>query len=288
MENSQKIKLFGSRDFSGNFDMTLTFLKQNYAKILKGTAILLPVLLIVSFFSSNFNLLSLNTTGYSRNIFDTYSAMFTFSALIASFFMYLVAYIIFLYSISYMAVYAKSPDGNVNTKDVWSKIADVFLPLIGGGIIFSILLAIGFILCIIPGIIILVYLGFYSYVYVNEERGIIDSFYRSYEIVTNNWWITFGYGLVFFVLLYIGQIIFSIPSFIIGMGIGLQIEFFTSEIIVYIVTFITSIGGWLLPPILYIAMGVMYYSHRNKIERVDMETEIDNLGIPSNEQNNQF
>lgn len=287
MENSQKIKLFGSRDFSGNFDMTLTFLKQNYGKIIKGIAILIPALLILVFFMPNTNRMTSNVYNYS-DVFDSYAAMFTLGAITVYFLSAIITYVIFLYTVSYIALYAKSPDGEVKSSDVWSKLANAFLPMAGGTIIFVILVSIGSLLCIIPGIIIYVYLGFYLYVYVNEDRTIIDSFYRSYEIVTNNWWITFGYGLVFILLLIIGRIIFAVPSLIAGIGIGLQIDFLSSDIFVYIVTLISAIGDLLLYPILYIAMGVMYYSHRNKIERVDMETEIDNLGTPSNEQNNQF
>lgn len=187
-----------------------------------------------------------------------------------------------------MALYVKSPDGSVKNSDVWSKLANSFLPLIGGGIIFGLLSTIGFILCIIPGIIIYVYLGFYAYVYINEDKGVINSFYRSYEIVSNNWWITLGYGLVFLILISVGSAIFTIPTYLILLGHGLQIDFLTSDVFAYLANFIASVGQLLLYPILYIAMGVMYYSHRNKIERVDMETEIDSIGVSSQESNNQL
>lgn len=219
---------------------------------------------------------------------DSYAAMFSIGAIMVYFLSVMTTYCILLYVISYMALYTKSPNGEVKNSEVWSKLANAFLPMIGGGIIFGLLVSVGTILCIIPGIIVYVYLGFYSYVYLNEDRGIIDSFYRSYEIVSNNWWVTFGYGLVFLILVSIGGLIFTIPTYLAGLGYALQIDFLTSDIFAYIATFISSIGQLLLYPILHIAMGVMYYSHRNKIERVDMVTEIETIGVSTEESNNQF
>ncbi|MDR2954615.1 MAG: hypothetical protein LBV43_06000 [Prevotella sp.] len=281
MEEFQKIRLFGSRDFAGNFDMTLSFVKQNYVPIIKALAIVIPVLLIIAFVAPTNSLMG-DFSSYTDPL-DIYGEIFTVGYFVSIFLNWLVMYVISLYVVAYMALYAKSPDGKVKSSEVWSKMADVFLPVFGASILFGIMFMIGLMLCIIPGIILYVYLGFYMYVYINEEKGIIDSFYRSFELVTRNWWVTFGYGLIFLVLIYIGQMIFSIPSFITGIGIGLRIDFLTSQVFLYIATFISEIGSFLLIPIMYMAMGVMYYSHRNKIERIDLESDIDSIGDTSDE-----
>lgn len=286
MEASQKIKLFGNRDFSENFDMTLNFIKSNYGQILKGIAILIPALLILAFFTPSTS--SLTSVMDPSDVVGFYSSIFSIGIILVYFLSTLITYIIFLYTIAYMALYAKSSDGIVKNTEVWSKVANAFLPMIGAAIIFGFLSTIGILLCIIPGIIVYVYLGFYAYVYINEDRGIIDSFYRSYEIVSNNWWITLGYGLVFAILVGIGGVIFTIPTYLVGLGYALQIDFLSSDIFAYMATFISSVGGLLLSPILYMALGVMYYSHRNKLERIDMITEIENIGVNTDEPNNQI
>lgn len=286
MEPSQKIKLFGNRDFSENFDMTLNFIKLNYTKLLKGIAILIPALLILAFFTPTTS--SLTAGMDTSDVMGFYSSIFSIGFVLVYILSTLITYVIFLYTIAYMSLYAKSTDGTVKNAEVWSKVANAFLPMIGGAIIFGFLSTIGILLCIIPGIIVYVYLGFYAYVYINEDRGVIDSFYRSYELVSNNWWITFGYGLVFVILIGIGSIVFTIPTYLITLGYALQIDFLSSDMFAYIATFISSVGGLLLSPILYMALGVMYYSHRNKLERVDMITEIESIGVDTDETNNQF
>ena len=287
MENSQKIKLFGSRDFSSNFDMTLNFLKQNYVSILKGVLVLVPIYLIVAYFMPSSTSFTPNSYAYG-GAFSTYMSMFTLGFFIAYILIGLASLTTFLYIVSYMALYAKSSDGVVKSSDVWSKVSKAFLPMLGGSIIFFLLVCIGTILCIIPGIIVSVYLGFYCYVYVNEERSVIDSFYRSYELVTNNWWITFGYGIIFSLIVGIIGAIFAVPTYLAAIGTVFGIDFLTGEVYIYISALISYVGSFLLYPVLYIAMGVMYYSHRNKLEGIDMESEIDNIGsFPDNQKDQQ-
>ncbi len=263
MNEIQKIKLFGTRDFSGNFDMTLSFIKQNYAAIFKPLCILIPVLLIAVYFIPNTQ--SMDLTGYNDPM-DMYRDTFTLGFFLAYFLMGLVSYLVYLYVVSYMAIYAKSDDGIVKSSDVWSKVKSVFLPVLGGSIIFGILVGIGTLFCIIPGVIVYVYLGFYMYVYINDETGVIDSFQRSYELVKGNWFITFGFGLVFLILLSILGAVFAIPTYIAMVGRFLEVDFLTSDIYMYMASLISGVGGIMIYPILYIAMGVMYYSHRNQIE----------------------
>jgi hypothetical protein len=272
----QKIKLFGNRDFSENFDMTLNFIKLNYGAILRGICILIPLILIFVFLTPNTQDIA---ASYSYDdIWGTYAEIFTLNYIISFFLSVICTFLIYLYVIAYMALYAKSPDGVVKSADVWSKVLNALLPTFIASIIFGILVGIGAMLCLIPGIILYVYFGFYIYVYVNEDRSMMDSFTRSLDLVKNNWWITFGYGLIFALLIFIGRLIFAIPSFLTGLGSSLEIEFLSSDIFFYIVTLISGVGDLMLLPILYMAMGVMYYSHRNKLEGLDMESEIDNIG----------
>lgn len=277
MENLKKIKLFGNRDFSENFDMTLNFLKQNYVPILKGILILIPIYLVISYFMPNTSTISSGSLSSSLGIF-------TLNFLIAYILIILTSVLAMLYVLSYMSLYTKSTDGVVNNSDVWAKISKIFFPVLGGSILFGLIVSAGTILLIIPGIIVYVYLGFYCYVYINEDISIIGSFQRSYELVSHNWWITFGYGLIFFIIVSILSAIFSIPTYLISIGVAFDIKFFTSDVYFYVATFISQMGSFLLYPILYVAMGVLYYSHRTRMEGIDMESDIDNIGSFSDNQ----
>ena len=48
MKQQQKIRLYQSRDFSGIFDTSIAFIKQNYGAILKGILVFIPIVLIAT------------------------------------------------------------------------------------------------------------------------------------------------------------------------------------------------------------------------------------------------
>ncbi|MBD8388045.1 EI24 domain-containing protein [Dysgonomonas sp. BGC7] len=282
MEEQKRINLVTERDFSENFDLALTFIKQNYGAILKPICIFIPIFLIAIYLIPNTQNVSMSSMAAYDNPIDMYKSLFPIGAIIAYFITGISMYLTILYTITYMATYAKSTDGIVKSSDIWNRVKKVMIPLFLGSILFSLLVGIGTIFCIIPGIIIYVYLGFYMYTYINEDLGIIDSFQRSFNLVKNNWWVTFGFGLIFGILFFIVSMIFSIPSYIAILGPTLDIEFLKSDIYMYVATLISSLGSFLLYPLLYMAMGILYYSHVAKLDGTDMDSEIENIGTYEN------
>jgi hypothetical protein len=67
-----------------------------------------------------------------------------------------------------------------------------FLRYIGLSIVMSVLLFLGFLILIIPGIILSVWFAFSSFVLVVERAGIIDSIKKSREYARGHWWAVFG------------------------------------------------------------------------------------------------
>ncbi len=275
----KKIKLYETRDFSGNFDTTLNFIKQNYGAILKPLLIVIPVILLAVYLQPNTSDIQVDY----QNPWVAFAQVFSFKFLLANILIWLSLFIVMLYTTCYMAEYVKSADGKVDTANVWPKVFASILPVLAASILYSILMAVGFLLCLIPGIMIAVYLYFYMYVYIVEDRGVVDSLQRSYELVKGNWWVTFGYLIVFGIISFILSLIFMIPSIFVGLGAFMQIDFLTGDVFIYIASFIKGIGQVLVYPIVYIAGGVMYFSYRNQLEGIDMESDIDNIGEPQDQ-----
>lgn len=285
MNEHKKIRLFATRDFSENFDMALNFIKQNYGAVLKPLCILIPIIIISVFVAPDTSSISTDIYSYD-NPLDIYREIFTIGYFLAVFLALMSTFILMLYVISYMAVYSQSEDGKVKASDAWNKVLNSVLPLFLGGIIFWILVSIGSMLCIIPGIIVFVYLSFFNYVYINEKRGLFESFQRSYELVKGNFWNTLGIGLVFGILIAIGSLIFTIPSYLTGFGMAFGVDLFSNSIFIYIAGLISSLGQFILLPILHMAMGVVYYSLRNQSENINEESEIDNIGKYNDNESN--
>lgn len=77
-------------------------------------------------------------------------------------------------------------------KGAYSAALPFFLPYIGLTIVSGLVLMVGFILFIVPGIILSVWFAFAFLVLVLENTGIIDSMKRSREYVRGRWWAVFG------------------------------------------------------------------------------------------------
>ena len=111
------------------------------------------------------------------------------------------------------------------------KIADLFsqksklLSTLGAGLIFSIMVTIGLILLIVPGVIIFLRLGFFQQAIVEKNLRAIDSLKYSWELTKTNTRNLFG-----LLLLSILTILVGILCLAVGLVIALPVVFFAQLI----------------------------------------------------------
>jgi hypothetical protein len=77
---------------------------------------------------------------------------------------------------------------------------------VGASIVFGIVYQIGLALCIVPGIIVLLFWGFYAFVIADRREGVTfgESFSRSAEITSGKRWTLLGLFLVLFLINLVG------------------------------------------------------------------------------------
>ncbi len=68
--------------------------------------------------------------------------------------------------------------------------------LIGLALLVALIVGVGFILLVIPGIIFLVFLSMSVPAFIIERRGVTDSISRSWNLVSGSWWHVFGVIIV--------------------------------------------------------------------------------------------
>jgi len=130
--------------------------------------------------------------------------------------------------------------------DLFSAASPYILPLIGFGILFGIGIAIGFILIVIPGLILLTFWSLGAPAIVVEGVGPIDAFRRSWQLVRGNAWPVFGVLVIAFVIVVVIQAILAAIANPIGNGEAS--------------TWIASIvSGTITAPIYALAVTVMYF-----------------------------
>ena len=92
---------------------------------------------------------------------------------------------------------------------------EVLLPFFVAAILFSVMVAIGFVLLIVPGIILAVIFGFYGWVLVDgRERKALLALGRSADITRGHRLHLVGFGLVLLVFNIVGLLLFVVGVFV--------------------------------------------------------------------------
>jgi hypothetical protein len=102
--------------------------------------------------------------------------------------------------------------------DLFSSAAPAILPLIAFGIMFGIGVAIGLILLIVPGLILLTFWSVGAPAIVVEEAGPIEAFGRSWRLVRGDAWSVFGTLVVALLIVIAIGIVLGVIATPIGNG----------------------------------------------------------------------
>jgi hypothetical protein len=127
------------------------------------------------------------------------------------------------------------------------------LTLVGVAFLSAILILIGLILFIIPGIYIAVRFIVASQAAVLERQGVTDSLRRSWNLVEGNWWRVFGIVIVVAILVsvleaLVGRVVSAAAGDVLGSGLS------------------TLVVGVFIQPIQAIALTLLYYDLRIRKE----------------------
>ena len=101
--------------------------------------------------------------------------------------------------------------GEIKEEDVKSYIGQFFWRTLGSLIVVAILVFIGFLLCILPGVYLIVPLSLIFSVVVFQEKSFSDAFSECFQLIKQNWWITFATLLIISILISIIGVVFQIP-----------------------------------------------------------------------------
>jgi hypothetical protein len=103
-------------------------------------------------------------------------------------------------------------DGRVDlsTQETLSKVRPFLGALIGAGLLAGLGILVGFILLIVPGLILLTWWSLIAPVIVLESSAVIASFGRSRELVRGHGWQVFGVIVVSFLINVVASIILSL------------------------------------------------------------------------------
>jgi hypothetical protein len=134
--------------------------------------------------------------------------------------------------------------------DLLAAASPFIWPLIAGGFLYGVMVVVGLVLLIVPGLVFLTWFSLYAPSIVIERRGIFDAFTRSRELVRGNGWRVFG---VLIVAVLIQSVVQNLLQRI-ALNAGDSVVLFTV---------LTTVGSVITAPIISLAVSVLYFQLRD-------------------------
>jgi len=119
---------------------------------------------------------------------------------------------------SYIEAYIKKGKGNFQLSDITSYFFSNSLLALGAGFIYTILVLIGVMFCLVPGIYLANTLSLVVFIFIFEKKGINDTLLGSWRLVNSQWWNTLLINLLGLVFVYFIGILLSIPGMFVGIS----------------------------------------------------------------------
>lgn len=97
--------------------------------------------------------------------------------------------------------------------DLFSKI-HLFIPYLFGSVVYGVIVVVGYLLLIIPGLIWSIKLQYFSYLMVDKNMGPIDAMKESSRITKGHKWNLFLFGILLILINFAGLLAFGVGLFI--------------------------------------------------------------------------
>jgi hypothetical protein len=279
------------REFGDLFNATFNFLGLEYKKL--GKALLyyvVPLLILSAIASTIYSIKSQEAMQLMREAgnndpFASFKVLGSiFGYVFISSALSIVATTLLMCTVyCYIKVYIENGANQFTLNDVWREVMKHFLKFLIASIIVCILMGIGFVFCILPGVYLAVALTPLFCIMIFEEKSFADSFSRSFKLINNNWWFVFGLLIVATIIVYILSMLVSIPNVLMGFkslfvnlktGNVTDFKFSTSFYIVNSITQLITNLFWVIPTV---TTAFLYFSLVEKVERPSLIEKINQI-----------
>jgi len=260
--NQNKIEFRKVRDFGGLLGVTFDYIKQNIKLLFKSNLLLSGPFILIAGISMGIYQCALFNFQTQPQL-EQFGIPFLFSML----FTILSYLVITIVTYSHLLLYKNSEPGTYDIEQVWHMVKQNFWKLFFTLIGYSIVVAIGIVFLIIPGIYLSIALSIIFIVRLEEQIGFIDAVSRCIKIIKDNWWFTFGLIIVIGIIQGFLSFILYIPNYIVMFFLafaGVDASTGNTGRILFIISSIISSLGVLFYSLSTIAIAFQYY---NLVER---------------------
>lgn len=279
-----KIELAKTRDFGEIINDTFVFIGQNWKPLLKSYAIICGFFvvanLVVALLQQHKMIDAMQTTSpYSAgyNFGRRFGAMFGITYLLSLIFGLLNVTAITLVPLSFMALYKEKGNVAPETEEVWGYFKHYFFRVLGSYLVIGICLVAGFVLCFVPGFYLWPILSLILPVIIFENTGLGYSWSKSFQLIKENWWQTFGAIVLIWIIAYAAMMIFILPVSLITIGSMFIAKSHPSSSVLILTTVISALCQVFLT-LPSITAALCYFSLNEQKEGTGLMGRINNFG----------
>ncbi|UOQ65227.1 hypothetical protein [Hymenobacter volaticus] len=209
---------------------------------------------------------------FNSNIFSVYYWLGILSSFISYLLLGATVY-------GYVLVRLSLPaEQEVTPRLVGEQISRFAARLLLSGIAMGILIALGSVLLVVPGMYLAIGLSFVWTVQVLENNSVSQGISRSLYLIKGYWWSTFGLMFIMSIILGLLAMIFQVPYLFTFVGKLLHWSFVSSDVLMVASTMLASVGQMFLYSMLFIALLFQYFNLVEKKEGLGMRNLVASLG----------
>jgi hypothetical protein len=231
-----KVELAKVRDFGEIISDTFLFIRQNIKPLMKyfftfcgifvAGGIICGALFQLKWTGTMNGLRdgAFNTNEYRPSPFRFFGAEY----LLFIFFIMMIYTTTIVTFLSYIALYKEKDKQVPTTEEMWGYIKYYFLRILGSTLLLNLLLGVGFVLCLVPGFYLAPIFALIFPIMVMENASFSYAFNRSFFLIKDNWWVTFGSLVVIWIIFYVAMMIVTMPASILN-GVSLALHWTISK-----------------------------------------------------------
>jgi hypothetical protein len=283
-----KIELRKIRDFGENFNDTFQFIRQEFKPLLltflaiSGIFILGQSIFSGIYQKDSFSVFDdlINGRTVKQNANNPFDNMFGFSYAMLVLFGLLAMTSMKVVVAAYFKMYQQKGNETPSIEEVWQVFIRYFFQIFFFDILLWLMIIIGSIFCLAPGVYFMVVFTAFEMIVVIEEIAVSDAFSRCFQIVKENFWISLAIYLV-------AYLIYSFSSGIIGLVVSViagAISYLTTKEIgttLTVVTSVLNVFGFIFYLIFAVSLGLHYYNLVEQLDGTGMIDRIDSIGNAS-------
>ena len=285
---SKPIEFRKQRELGDIITDTSKFLRQNFKPLFRDLfKITGPVFVILIFAIGYYSYLGMDfmSNPFFNDTSDENIEMFFISVFIL--FSALVAFYVLMYNtvLHYIKSYTEN-SGVVDHTAVYQGVKNDFGKMLGLMLLVGIITVFGLLLCVLPGIYLWVPLSLAPAMMVFARTSVIDSISYVFDLVKDNWWMTFFTLFVITLLVYIIGMVFQFPLMIYFFIKAITMSHEGSaanpaDLVDWVYVFfnvLSSVFQYLLSVIGVVASAFIYYHLDEKKNATGTYERISNLG----------